>query len=58
MTQAVEVLPSLALAPHITMCPHTLHLDLLHLSITHCQVLTLLYQVTGDSNSVTGTGTQ
>lgn len=40
MTQAVEVLPSFALAPSITMCPHNLHLDLLQLSITHSQVVT------------------
>lgn len=38
MTQAVEVLPSLVLAPSITMCPHNLHLDLLQLGISHCQV--------------------
>lgn len=38
MTQAVEVVPSLGLAPTISMCPHSLHQDLLQLSIAHSQV--------------------
>ena len=38
MTQAVEIVPSLSLAPTITMCPDSLHQDLLQLSIAHSQV--------------------
>ena len=38
MTQAVEVLPSLAINPTITMCPDSLHRDLLHVALTHSQV--------------------
>ncbi|KAL3147776.1 hypothetical protein ABBQ32_002510 [Trebouxia sp. C0010 RCD-2024] len=37
MTQTVEVLPSLALTPTVTMCPHSLHLDLLQLTISSSQ---------------------
>ena len=38
MTQAVEVLPSLALAPSISMCPDSLYQDLLQLNIAHSEV--------------------
>ena len=42
MTQAVEVLPSLAINPTITMCPDSLHRDLLHVALTHSQVNTIM----------------
>lgn len=38
MTQAVEVLPSLAINPTITMCPDSIHRDLLHVALTQSQV--------------------
>ncbi|DBA74127.1 hypothetical protein WJX77_012500 [Trebouxia sp. C0004] len=37
MTQAVEVMPNLAINPTITMCPDSLHRDLLHVALTHSQ---------------------
>jgi hypothetical protein len=45
MTQAVEVLPSLAISPTITMCPDSLHRDLLHVALTHSQVHTIMSHI-------------
>ncbi len=53
MTQAVEVLPSLAINPTITMCPDSLHRDLLHVALTHPQVNTIMSHIQLQQSALT-----